>query len=202
MNWLENILFSLVDQLKVGEFGSYQEGLAVPRVSEALEPALAGCILSSGWRYDKAILAGQSFSEAIGAKYRPYGEIPFEVVVGFLCAPEVRHRFPERRGGQLKSSFERLWNCRTGDNFDFFSFQSEQDLRDFVVDEFAGLGLKQASMFLRDSGWASELAIIDVHVVWYFDKVCGVKLSTNTSNQYREAEKVVSDYAEDRKSVV
>lgn len=194
MKFLEFILIDLVNDLKDGEFGTYQERSLLLQSVDRVEVVLAQCILSSGWRYDRAGKAGLKFSREIGKKYRSKGTVPISVVTAFLNHEDVRHRFPNKKAEQLKLSFEKLWTISHNKQLDLSSYDCEKDLRDFFVRNFPGLGLKQASMFLRDAGFTNNLAIIDTHVIWYFNNVRGQDICSQSKARYLKAEKKISQF--------
>jgi N-glycosylase/DNA lyase len=76
----------------------------------------------------------------------------------------VGYRFHRTKAVQLAKSWLALRNNHTqlvdliDNSTDIFS------VREYVVKTFPGLGIKQATMFLRDIGVTCELAIIDVHI--------------------------------------
>lgn len=194
MKWLEAILFDLIEDMKNGTFGTYQEQVKHWQALDRVEPILAQCILSSGWRYEKAEVAGHSFSAEICEKYRSGGIIPLSVIIQFLTSKDVRHRFPNRRAEQLKASFEKLWEISDEHQLDFSSYDCKYKLRNFLIESFPGLGLKQASMFLRDAGFTYDLAIIDTHVIWYFENVRGQKICSQNKTRYLNAERTISQF--------
>jgi N-glycosylase/DNA lyase len=57
---------------------------------------------------------------------------------------------------------------------------SEHEVRDLLVENIYGIGLKEASHFLRDIGYSNSLAIIDSHVIAFLAEL-GV-VPTNKSN--------------------
>lgn len=68
---------------------------------------------------------------------------------------------------------------------------SEEEAREFLVARVSGIGLKEASHFLRNIGYSSRLAIIDSHIVEFLRQVMqfpNVKSKTITRHVYLELE--------------
>lgn len=130
--------------------------------------SLLFCVLSSQVRVSSAshavteLLAGVRFFERNLSSvdvYRQAKEI--------LSREDVRYRFPETRARQVANS----WFAFAQVKDDFYeyldSFGSEREARAAISQSLPGLGLKQASMFLRDIGYAGQLCVIDTHILWY-----------------------------------
>src|SRR5690606_35232642 len=72
------------------------------------------------------------------------------------------------------------------------------ELRRKLVARVAGMGPKQASMFLRDIGVAKDVAIIDSHVMRFMDIVLGDPVDTRRIGRittYEMHEMTLSRYA-------
>ena len=68
---------------------------------------------------------------------------------------------------------------------------SEREVRDILVDTISGLGLKEASHFLRNIRYSTQLAIIDSHVVSFLNNIGAAeprKTKSITRNIYLELE--------------
>ncbi len=72
--------------------------------------------------------------------------------------------------------------------------KSPYSIRAYIIETFPGLGIKQASMFLRDIGATCEVAIIDVHIKRF---LAAHMTDFNSSNkkEYLEAESWLGDLA-------
>lgn len=74
-----------------------------------------------------------------------------------------------------------------------------QETRNQIINYSIGLGPKQASMFLRNVGYHSELAVLDKHVIDYM-KMMGMTTTSTTGfsniRQYQIAELRLKSYAE------
>ncbi len=75
--------------------------------------------------------------------------------------------------------------------------QEGNEAREILVNLCAGIGPKQASLFLRNIGYCDNLAILDSHVIQYMD-ILGLrhkKSSINSMNQYHKYENILLTYA-------
>jgi N-glycosylase/DNA lyase len=78
-----------------------------------------------------------------------------------------RYRFPLARAGQLALACATIRSTDGSFHDLMHSFEDGFDARAWFVRNASGLGPKQASMFVRNSGLSYDLAIIDRHVVRY-----------------------------------
>lgn len=60
----------------------------------------------------------------------------------------------------------------------------DQEARDVLVEKCAGIGLKQASLFLRNISFTDDLAILDCHVIRYLELI-GLSGKFNAMSQDR-----------------
>ena len=101
------------------------------------------------------------------------GDALLEELIAVLDAPRFdpprkdgtrrRYRFPRRKAMLVVQA--RAWVLHAGALTDRLSaFESEQERRAWLV-SCPGLGPKSASWVLRNTGWARDLAILDVHVL-------------------------------------
>lgn len=73
------------------------------------------------------------------------------------------------RANQIRRAAERLYISR-GSIRDLVDNASDiRDARRLLTAEISGLGLKQASLFLRNIGYAECIAVLDVHVLTYMN---------------------------------
>ena len=78
------------------------------------------------------------------------------------------------RANQIRRAAERLYRSR-GSILELLDSASDaRSARRLLAAEIAGLGPKQASLFLRNIGYAKRIAVLDVHVLTY---LCWVGLT-------------------------
>lgn len=73
---------------------------------------------------------------------------------------EMGHRFWPQRGSRI---YEARW-LKNSINSKLSEFESELEIRDWIVKNLKGLGMKEASHFLRNIGY-KDVAIIDKHII-------------------------------------
>jgi len=82
---------------------------------------------------------------------------------------QSRYPFTKLRSKHIRAAAERLYS----NNGTIRSFLEEasnvKEARRSLATEVAGLGPKQASLFLRNIGYASHVAILDIHVLTYMN---------------------------------
>jgi thermostable 8-oxoguanine DNA glycosylase len=97
-----------------------------------------------------------------------------------------RYRFPRRKAALICAA--RDWVLMAGSLSDQLdSRASERDRRSWLVG-CPGLGAKSASWLLRNTGWASQLAILDVHVLRAMTSA-GVIKDARLPDEYEEIER-------------
>lgn len=126
------------------------------------------CILSSQFSAEKSAYIAEHLVNAI--PFFELGPTAREVEVEcqrVLTEPGFRHRFPNLRAKQI--AFCWFAFSQVADEYQEYvsSFSSEDQARSSIVRTFPGMGLKQASMFLRNIGAAKTLAVVDVHILAY-----------------------------------
>jgi N-glycosylase/DNA lyase len=75
---------------------------------------------------------------------------------------------------------------------------SEHEAREILVKKAKGIGYKQASLFLRNIGYANNLAILDVHVINFMYRIGLVDartLNISYKKNYFKTENKMQDYA-------
>lgn len=110
-----------------------------------------------------------------------------------------KYRFPRRRSKDIVDSATRLYSDGHGLTELLAGSSSDDDLRDFLAANLPGIGLKQASHFLRDIGFSDSLAIIDTHIVRFLKETQGLKIDGNkaiTRKQYLTLERVLREMCE------
>jgi N-glycosylase/DNA lyase len=110
-----------------------------------------------------------------------------------------RYRFPMSRSRQLALSWKAIHGQGGLSNL-LAKTRDIQEARRWLVVHAPGLGPKQASMFLRNSGITYKLAILDRHVLRYMDFIgLGALGISRTSNlgAYRTHELLLQTHADE-----
>jgi N-glycosylase/DNA lyase len=173
----------------------------------ALRREMVSCILGSQVKYEMATFALERLEESglLDDHWWKNTDETFEFLVfdalndsSPQCKGNGRYRFPKTRANQLakardavakKSIFERLSET-----------SCPKRMRHRLVSDISGLGPKQASMFLRNTGRSYDLAILDTHVLRFMDmqnRLCLKKTTIGTIPSYERAERIVVDFADE-----
>jgi N-glycosylase/DNA lyase len=113
-----------------------------------------------------------------------------------LTRREVGYRFPDARSRQIANSWFPFAQI-IDQLYDFLDqFSTETAARAAVTRLFPGLGLRQASMFLRDIGYSARRCIIDTHLLWYCSKMGEDVRGALTPKRYLQIESYLLDTAD------
>jgi len=144
---------------------------------------LVACILGSRVRYDVAYSAiermekASLFSATRTLTRRPKYEDDVLRALSEpsrsedVCGVHSRYPFPRLRAGQISSAAETLYSSGGTIRSLLEKARDEREARRHLARDVAGLGPKQASLFLRNIGYAAHVAVLDVHVLTYMDWV-------------------------------
>jgi len=119
--------------------------------------------------------------------------------MGLRCEEGIRHL----GSFEFKKLREELVRCRyrfpnTRARFIEFNFQRKELLpeimkmeerRDILTETFMGIGMKEASHFLRNTGYF-QYAILDKHVQRFLSEYYGMPMKIKNRRDYIEAEKI------------
>ena len=176
----------------------------IEHVEEKLWEELVCCVLSSQVKFELAQEVTQNLKHNglldIGIIDYSYedrlGEILRSPVM--VDGHPIKYRFPNTKTKQIAAARENIYGSgfRLREILDTFSEPSE--LRAALVELVPGLGMKQASMFLRNVSNSLELAVIDSHVLKYMNVMNLVKKvpSTISKAQYLVKENKLAKYSE------
>lgn len=124
-----------------------------------------------------------------------------EINDGFLTFQEqelaeklafLRHRFPNARAGFIYQARKYKENIKEI----ISSFSEEKNARNWIVNNIKGIGMKEASHFLRNIGY-KNVAIIDFHVIDLLARFGVIeKPKTMTRQKYLEIENLLEKLAE------
>jgi N-glycosylase/DNA lyase len=109
-----------------------------------------------------------------------------------------RYPFYRVRANQIRRAAERLYGRR--DTLRSFLEDSDdiRDARRRLAFEVPGLGPKQASLFLRNTGYATHIAVLDIHVLTYMRWVGLIEApikAVPTLRKYEELEDAFIEHA-------
>ena len=172
----------------------------------SLRRELVACILGSQVRYEMATTALNHIEECglLHDKWwhgsnRKFENNVFNVLSGRIpnLGRKWSYRFPKTRSHQLARARDALSKLSLADRLS--QTCNPRELRQNLVADIAGLGPKQASMFLRNIGKSYELAILDTHILRFLDMQNLISRDSNKVSSllaYEKTERIVSNYAD------
>ncbi len=144
---------------------------------------LIACVLGSRVRFEIAYSAVQRIEEMgllsrsrRSSHFEQYEQDVMKALSGESLTqdsiePPSRYPFFRIRANQIRRAAERLYG-RCGSIREFLAAAGDvREARRRLASEVTGLGPKQASLFLRNSGYTAHVAVLDVHVLTYMSWV-------------------------------
>lgn len=131
---------------------------------------LVSCILGSRVRFETALAAVDRMSSMrllSGSRRRGHFDQYEQDTVTALAG---RYPFYRVRANQIRRAAERLYGSRGSIRELLDSVDDVRDARRLLASDISGLGPKQASLFLRNIGYAKHVAVLDVHVLAYMNR--------------------------------
>jgi len=141
---------------------------------------LCFCLLTANFQAEKCIRIQNEMAR--GFEIMPEEELAKEL-------KKIGHRFWPQRAERIVEARE----CKT-ELCNLVFKKSGNEMRDWLVENVNGLGMKEASHFLRNIGY-KDLAIIDFHIVDLLEREgLAQRPNTLTKNKYLEIEKTLEDF--------
>jgi N-glycosylase/DNA lyase len=109
----------------------------------------------------------------------------------------VKYRYPKLRANHIRRTAESIYRHNDSIKDILLRSQDSFDARIKIINASVGIGPKQSSLFLRNVGYADNVAILDTHVLYYMFLLglLDVKVRTvSTIGQYREIEEKLFSY--------
>jgi len=175
---------------------------AAERNERSLWWELSVCVLSSQVPYELACEAASAI-DAAGHLFEPdclpdLSDRLSEILRQPLTATGRSYRFPGARARQLAATKDRVTKKFGTLNAALTKLDTPVAARNWLIDFAPGLGPKQASMFLRNSGFSYDLAILDRHVLNYME-ITGLRAENSkpiaTMREYRLGEESMRGHA-------
>jgi len=150
------------------------------------------CVLSSQFNAQRAAIISDRVVESIPffAHYLPIHKIE-EACFNVLNGGTIRYRFPKSRARQIALCWFPFFQIKDEYQEYVRSFGSEEEARNQITETFPGMGLKQASMFLRNIGASKNLSVIDVHMLFYLRTCHRWEVDQLTPKRYLQAEQIL-----------
>jgi N-glycosylase/DNA lyase len=170
-----------------------------------LRKELVCCILSSRVRFEMASRAIELIEQAglLDNSWWDGERSDFRSQVSFalsgqsrVAVPRWSYRFHKTRSEYLARARDRLAVRSMSDRLS--EFPDPFEARRMLVKDFSGLGPKQSSMFLRNIGRGSTLAILDTHILRFMqlrDLITARELNVGDLKSYERIEQRIAAYA-------
>ncbi len=112
--------------------------------------------------------------------------------------PELKNRypFPILRARQIRNAAEKFYSNGNSIRSMLQEASNPRDVRRYLASEVSGLGPKQASLFLRNIGYASYIAVLDVHVLAYMNWAGLTKIPMKTVPTLKRYEELENTFIE------
>ena len=169
----------------------------------ALWDELIFCLLSSQVSYETALSASQIISDKkmLPCDYRENDFIEYEKEIYLLLSKPmidgIKYRFPVLRAKQITNTAKKISSHFDSISDFFVNGEDVYEARKKMIYLVEGFGPKTTSMYFRNIGYSSELAILDSHVMKYM-KMIGLadyETTPQSLSKYECLEKVFVDYS-------
>ncbi|MGB8295577.1 MAG: hypothetical protein WCG85_09135, partial [Polyangia bacterium] len=171
--------------------------------------ALVGCILGSQVSFSMSVLAFENLRAEHLLTPRQQGrresldhwEAAMAAVLAGKRSPRGRllagYRFPSRAASHVRRTLESLNQEEGGLRSLLNEATSSRDVRRRLVDRTYGIGPKQSSLFLRNIGYSSDVAVLDTHVLAFMRLMglCDEVRSPSSLRQYERIEDRLAAFA-------
>jgi N-glycosylase/DNA lyase len=171
---------------------------------EKLWEELVCCVLSSQVKFELSQAVTQNLKrnglldlEVLDYSYEDQlGEVLRSPVI--VDGHSIKYRFPNSKAKQIATARENIYGNGMSLREILYKYSESSELRATLVKLVPGLGMKQASMYLRNVSNSFELAVIDSHVLRYMNVMDLLKKvpSTVSKAQYLVKENMLTKYAE------
>lgn len=176
---LSCIKSAIQEVCRILEQENNQQPLWTSMSEEELWRELVACILGSRVRYDVAYAAVDQMERAnlFSAEHRFSERDEFEKDIIRALSETIwqqgrdrfpgKYPFPKLRASQISAAAQKLYSEGGSIRRLLTDKRDLREVRRHLATEVPGLGPKQASLFLRNIGFAFHIAVLDVHVLTY-----------------------------------
>ncbi len=164
-------------------------------------------LVAGGWRpdsrpsvrsYNSAMRRGLSIA-CLQMENQPPGKRP-PGERGKVGLGEVSYPFPRLRAGHVTQTYRRVYGRHDSLSRLLEEHVSAGEIRRRLIHLAVGIGPKQASLFLRNTGHSNDLAVLDTHVLrymlWMGLRDHGASVPRGVPD-YENAEAVLRSHADD-----
>lgn len=108
-----------------------------------------------------------------------------------------KYRYPNKRSAQIVKAAQIIYSNNKSIKQILSTFESDVETRSYLFNEISGLGIKEASHFLRNIHYSNSLAIIDVHILSFLKNNYLISQNTSvTPNSYLKLERILRNLAD------
>lgn len=139
---------------------------------------LVACILGSRVRFEVAHSAVERMDRRRlfcehrrSSRFQQYEQDVMGALSEGSASGGPRYPFFRVRANQIRRAAERLYSSKESLREFLENSRDIRDARRRLASEVSGLGPKQASLFLRNIGYAAHVAVLDIHVLTYMSWV-------------------------------
>ena len=180
-----------------------QSASVAARSEEKLWEELVCCVLSSQVKFELSQEVTQNLKRNGLLNLEPLDYLYEEKLGDSLKSPvmvggrPIKYRFPNTKAQQIASARENIYGSGISLMGMLENKSDPSDLRTILVKLVPGLGMKQASMFLRNVSNSFELAVIDSHVLRYMSVINLIKKvpPSISKSRYLVKENMLTQYA-------
>jgi N-glycosylase/DNA lyase len=173
------------------------------RSEDDLWRELVACILGSRVRFevaheavDRMHKANLFSAERRCSEYDEYEQDIFSALSGTTNTQS--YPYSKLRASQIRATAQKLYDQEGSIRGLLDNARDVRLARRCLASEVSGLGPKQASLFLRNIGYAVDIAVLDVHVLTYMNWIgltTGLLKSVRTIRQYEMLEDVFIEHS-------
>ena len=185
-------------------WGNMQSVSETDHSEETLWEELVCCVLSSQVKFELSQAVTQNLKhngllelETLDFSYEEQlGELLRSPVM--VDGRSIKYRFPNIKAKQITAARENIYGNGSSLREMRDKYSETSELRTALVNLVPGLGMKQASMYLRNVSNSFELAVIDSHVLKYMNVLDLIRKvpSTISKAQYLVKESMLTEYTE------
>jgi N-glycosylase/DNA lyase len=175
------------------------------KTEKALWYELCACLLGSQVRFEQAHMAVRRLRAAGllmprgGSDMRRF-ERTVARVLGSSGSEGARYRFAQSKARQLRRAVAAIYGSGGSIRALLREARDSRQARSQLVGVLPGIGPKQASLFLRNVGYADDLAVLDTHVMRYLswtEALSASELHVGSLIRYERVEQVFRRHADE-----
>lgn len=168
-----NNLNSAINILCPDIWQNMQDRVKLKLSENELWEELVCCILSSQVKYEVSTAFTKKLKKSYLLNYKIINQSYENTIRKALGSPinadghTVKYRFPNIKARQIVNAWNNIYGSGTTLTRMLKKYTDPSTIRLALINLVPGLGMKQASMYLRNISYSFDLAVIDSHVLKY-----------------------------------